>query len=149
MTNAVTDVIDALRSIDPNDVNETIKVMGAAADALERLNKPAHEREPPHCSTCDCLNAPGGTPASGVSSGGEASGVSEDPAMWDACDEHETTFPKGDSCPQCIADEPGCKHEKQTTLTNGDLTVTMCLDCGEHLLVQHAPMPDEDPPENR
>jgi hypothetical protein len=25
-------------------------------------------------------------------------------ADWDACDEHETTFPKGDPCPACIAD---------------------------------------------
>jgi hypothetical protein len=25
-------------------------------------------------------------------------------ADWDLCDEHETTFPKGDACPKCIED---------------------------------------------
>jgi hypothetical protein len=25
-----------------------------AAEEIERLSKPAHEREPPHCSTCEC-----------------------------------------------------------------------------------------------
>lgn len=24
-----------------------------------------------------------------------------DPAHWDLCDEHETTFPMGDHCPKC------------------------------------------------
>src|SRR5512147_679900 len=36
MTNAVTDVIDALRSIDPNDTTDTVKALGAGDDALER-----------------------------------------------------------------------------------------------------------------
>src|SRR5687768_6579024 len=28
------------------------------ADEIERLKRPAHEREPPHCSTCGCGLAP-------------------------------------------------------------------------------------------
>jgi hypothetical protein len=25
-----------------------------------------------------------------------------DPAFWDLCDEHETTFPMGSHCPKCL-----------------------------------------------
>jgi hypothetical protein len=30
----------------------------------------------------------------------------DSPYNWSACDEHETVFPKGDSCPKCVAAEP-------------------------------------------
>ncbi len=38
-----------------------------------------------------------------------------DIADWDACDDHETTFPKGDACPKCEAEtddgyEGGCQN---------------------------------------
>lgn len=29
-----------------------------------------------------------------------------DPANWDCCDEHETTFRKGDACPKCDQEPP-------------------------------------------
>lgn len=40
------------------------------------------------------------------------------PAEWDCCDEHESTFPIGDECPQCVRAEtghfPGCGVGERT-----------------------------------
>lgn len=32
-------------------------------------------------------------------------------ADWDCCDEHETTFPKGGTCPQCSVEPQPCEHK--------------------------------------
>lgn len=40
--------------------------------------------------------------------------------------------------------EPACEHETQSTADNANVIVTICLDCGKRLRVEHKPMPDED-----
>jgi hypothetical protein len=40
------------------------QVIHEAAEALLRLSRPYHEREPPHCPTCDCNAEPQTPPRS-------------------------------------------------------------------------------------
>lgn len=51
----VQSLVDRLRVADGEVVPyHAVKLMQEAADELERLSRPWHEREPPHCPTCGC-----------------------------------------------------------------------------------------------
>jgi hypothetical protein len=50
------DLVAKLRSYHPTSGYS--RYMRQAADEIERLSRPVHEREPPHCSTCSCGLAP-------------------------------------------------------------------------------------------
>ena len=59
MTKTVAEAVEAVRKLTnyayEQGLHETgydpVKVL---ADEIERLSRPSHEREPPHCPTCDC-----------------------------------------------------------------------------------------------
>lgn len=73
-------------------------------DPYEWLNDETAQGERPpfyHCNICDgMVNFPkGAKPTTRI--GVEDSNWLTDPAHWDLCDEHETTFPMGDHCPKC------------------------------------------------
>jgi hypothetical protein len=51
---------------------------------------------------------------------------------------------KPEPCPVCSPAKPTCEHETQSTAGNANAFVTICLDCGKQLRIEHKPMPDED-----
>lgn len=58
----MTDLLDRLHRFTQADFPpppETLQLVMDAQREIERLSRPAHEREPPHCSTCGCGLAPG------------------------------------------------------------------------------------------